>query len=359
MAKEYEHSLDGQAYFNTTAKRKIHMKYTIPENNTPETPGVLLLISGFEADTESKVYQKMRKQFADQYHFIVVQCDYFGFQFMGKQAMEKVYQKMRRESLKLIQQAEAGEEILDQKIFCDMNQDESMDDFCEMGIFQAIDNLCALRSVLKRIESQGINYDKNNIIAYGYSHGAYLALLCNAMMPNLFSGIIDNSGWLCPVYLYQPRICSGIWQYAGYDDKTLYVRVHYKGTEWIDDLAVYNLKTVYRRFENKAQIVSYHGEKDGLITAREKERFLKHINHSTFVLITDNEVDGKIFKNTFHGMGSDFLHFFEMVIQNYNLKREGNVSEEMLWQTRQLHTSDYDYFLSDDLELHRERVADK
>ena len=87
MATEYALTVTGQPYFNHTESRSIPAFYTIPDRGVTSSTGILLLISGFEGDTSANVYKKMRMEFSDQQDLIVVQCDYFGFQFMGSDTM--------------------------------------------------------------------------------------------------------------------------------------------------------------------------------------------------------------------------------------------------------------------------------
>ena len=111
--------------------------------------GIVIFIAGFGGHSGSNVYKKMRGLFADQYNMVTVQCDYFGFEYMQKELLK-----------------------------------EDVDSFCDMGPIQAMDNLIALKCVKDYLEEKGISYN-NNIIAYGHSHGAYLAYLMNSLMPNV------------------------------------------------------------------------------------------------------------------------------------------------------------------------------
>ncbi len=55
-----------------------------------------------------------------------------------------------------------------------------------MGIMQAIDNISAVICIMEIIKDNCYKFNRNKIIIYGHSHGAYLAYLCNAFAPNLF-----------------------------------------------------------------------------------------------------------------------------------------------------------------------------
>lgn len=79
-----------------------------------------------------------------------------------------------------------------------LNEDKS--NFNDMGPIQAIDNLTAIKIVMDILEENNLKYNKNKVVVYGHSHGAYISYLCNAFSPNLISTIIDNSAYLYPAY---------------------------------------------------------------------------------------------------------------------------------------------------------------
>lgn len=358
MATEYSLTIAGQPYFDSSRERNVKVFYTEPEDGVNPDTGVLLLISGFEGDTSANVYKKMRMKFSDRQNLVVVECDYFGYQFMGSQTMREVHIVMEGLAEKISRMQEQGQSLTEEAIKEHYGQEESRDDFCELGLFQALDNLRALKSVMDLMKCRGYEYNVNRIMAYGYSHGAYLALLCNALRPHLFSGILDNSGWVYPVYLYRSRICSGAWSdYETGEGRKLFVYVDYKGRQWIDDLEVYNLRRMYAQFHNHARILSFHGEDDGLVPLKEKMNFGDGVENLRLYVIRESDVDGKIFHNTRHGMGSDFLELFYYAVSVDDMVRGEPLDEkgrERLWEKREFVSRKYRYQLSEELELTRE-----
>ena len=92
------------------------------------------------------------------------------------------------------------------------NLSESLDNYNDMGLIQAIDNISAVISVMEVVKDNGYSFNENKIILYGHSHGAYLSYLCNAFAPNMFSLLIDNSSWLFPVYLKSNRYLNNMYE---------------------------------------------------------------------------------------------------------------------------------------------------
>ncbi len=358
MATEYVLTLEGQPYFNSHTKRNFNVFYTIPEQNITEDTGILLLIAGFGGDAGSKVYSKMRREFADSKNLLVIQCDYFGYQFMGNEAEKKTHAQMSRMSDHIKHMAENGQPV-DSFMQETIVFEETPDSFCELGLFQALDNLKAIKEILNMLSVQNISFDHNRIIAYGFSHGGYLALFCNALMPNLFSAIIDNSGWVYPVYLYKPRIRSFNWNNPNTDNTcSVFLHLKYQGTEWIDDLDIYNLNRLYAKFKNHARIISFHGESDSLVSPAEKEHFLRRVANAKFYVIEKKHLDHEIFKNTKHGMGSNFLKLFYYAADTEPLDRikKEAVQSSFLCTPRNFHSRKYEYKISEDIEITRQKT---
>lgn len=97
MSKEYcikipgHNSLYERDYrIDNYKKRLLKVHYCEPEILNNET-GILLLISGYGANAESKVYKKMRRIFSDKYNLLVLQCEYFGNEFMKGISDEEIH----------------------------------------------------------------------------------------------------------------------------------------------------------------------------------------------------------------------------------------------------------------------------
>lgn len=71
-------------------------------------------------------------------------------------------------------------------------------DYQNFGVMQAIDHLCALNDIL----DSGLEFDRNNILCVGSSHGAYIAHLIHKFAPNTINGIVDNSGYAIALMNY-------------------------------------------------------------------------------------------------------------------------------------------------------------
>ncbi|WP_252233970.1 DUF2920 family protein [Clostridium sp. ZS1] len=345
MAKEYciTEFAHNSIYTNNKVKdnyknRKFNIYFSEPDGGINSDTGILLFIAGFGGNSSSNVYKKMRNEIADKYNLVTIQCDYFGWQFM--QQADKI--KVPNFDINELKQVFTKEDI--QKIYktgkfdfdvflknaikYDLNitvnadlSGETLDDFNDMGIMQAIDNIAAILRVMAILYDNGYEFNAKKVIAYGHSHGAYLSYLCNAFAPTLFSLIIDNSAWIYPSYLKINRYLI-----HNMDKFTLNVEFDYLAKKIDIDKELLNLQHVYSNLKNTCKIICYHGVTDSLISNFQKKDFCKTVENCEYNEISLDEVDGDIFKSTNHGLNADFFKLFDVTYNKVNKEFEkGNV----------------------------------
>ncbi|WP_188203979.1 DUF2920 family protein [Desemzia incerta] len=344
MAKNYEFEMDGHPNMNTLKPRKLKVYFSEPENGVDENTGIVLLIAGFGANTQSNVYKKMRNTFADKHNLITVQCDYFGWEFM--QDARNIALNIDRETLEnLFSKDEIKYIYKDNDIFqrlieiCDVHKvdisametlNENQDNYNEMGLVQAIDNVSAVFSVLEIIKDNGYEIDMNKIILYGQSHGAYLSYLSNAIAPNLFSLLIDNSAWLFPEYLKEKRYIN-----KQYGQARLTVGFDYFAKKLDIDQEILYIPFLYSKFKNQCEIVCYHGTNDKLINHQDKRQLKDLVQRFNYNEVDTSQVDGEIFKSTSHGLGADFLKLFDKIISSHKFDSKNRDNQKnIMFETR-------------------------
>lgn len=276
MAKEYEFAMAGHPNIYNGEHRDLKVYFTEPENGVNEETGLLLFIAGYGGNANSNVYIKMRKQFADTYNLVCIQCDYFGYEFMQAQVLK-----------------------------------EDIANFNDMSIMQALDNITSVLVVISILKENNLSFNENKIISYGQSHGGYLALQCNRFAPDLFSLVVDNSAYVYPVYLQANRHLPS--QNLVFDYLVKKINI---------DHSLLHLPSIYEKFNNRASIACFHGIHDSMVSYLDKERFCNSINNCTLYLIKDPSLTGGIFTSTEHGLGADFLKLFDWVINNCNVEKE-------------------------------------
>lgn len=341
LSKDYEIEIEGhksiyaenfsESNSNINSNRKLKVYFSTPSNEVSDDTGVLLLISGFGASANSNVYKKMREKFSDKYNLVTIQCDYFGNEFMqdellnGNYSLEHLDLNKIRDSIS----KEEFEKVFDGKsltltellkanfsqenaIYMKKNQDETIYNFNDMGIMQAIDNITAVLNVLAILYNNDVKINTKRIIVMGQSHGSYLGYLCNRLCPNLFTYILDNSAWIYPCYLNGERSVTKMFNklalVTSYD---FFAKRNNITFEFLD------LGKMYNGFNNQCKIVCYHGTEDTLITLKDKYNAVNKIEGLVFNKITPEKLDGEVFTNCSHGLGADFLKLFDVFYKEY------------------------------------------
>lgn len=319
---------------NPYSERKRKIFFSEPDTGVNEHTGILLLIAGFGANSNSNVYKKMREKLSDNYNLITIQCDYFGYEFMqntinidtSELSMERLNKYFPKDEVKKIY----NENNLDFNKLIDVGKNynislcvkedlsgESLKNFNDMGIMQALDNIVAILKVMSIIYENGYQFNTKKVILYGHSHGSFLGYLCNRFCPGLFSHFIDNSSWLYPNYLINNR-------YLPYyiENMILNIEFEYLSKRIKLNSKVLDLNFLYSNFENNCEITCYHGVTDNLITHIEKRNFCRKIKKCTYNEITEEKLDGEIFKSTNHGLDADFLKLFDYSIKRMNFEED-------------------------------------
>lgn len=302
MSKNYEITVDGHPnIYNKMSARKLNICFSEPEEGVQAETGVLMLIPGFGGNLNSNVYKKMRTNFADKYNLVTIQCDYFGLEFMQADVLE-----------------------------------ETIENFNDLGPLQAMDIISSVMLVQAIMKDNNLVYNTNKIIAYGHSHGAYLAYLANAFAPNLFSYIIDNSGWLMPQHLFNKRVLIKNNQRLEFD----YAIKNMKDL----DLEIYNLKRLYKR-NNNCFIQSFHGSNDNLISLLDKRDFILPLKNSCLHEITEGNLN-EIFRSNAHGLDADYIKMFDYVMMEFKpaFKKERKHKP----RTHRIETSKFSYLVNFD-----------
>jgi hypothetical protein len=337
-------------------ERKAKIYFSEPDRGINEETGILLFIAGYVGNAESNIYKKMRRESADKYNLVTVQCDYFGCEFMqgtkrvtipefdigilnkifSKDEIDEIYCKDKLDFDKLIQVGRKYDFTLNVK---EDLSDENLENFNDMGIMQALDNITAVLRVMSIIYENEFEFNTKKVILYGHSHGAYLGYLCNRFCPGLFSNIVDNSAWVYPEYL------SGIrCEFYNLGKLKLEIGFEYLAAKLNFDNEIYDLNYLYNNFENNCNIVSYHGDMDELVSSHDKKEFCKKIPKCVYNEITENNVDGSVFKSTEHGLGANFINLFAYTYDKLEFKKDKllNLPHEVVVKTgRHIYRFDY------------------
>ncbi|GED67592.1 hypothetical protein BRE01_12940 [Brevibacillus reuszeri] len=353
MAKDYQVNWSAHPnIYNNYSERSFNVYFSEPDSGVNSETGLLLLIPGFDGHANSNVYQKMRRVFADQYNLVTVQCDYFGQEFMqsyrsphiniSPQDVASVFQP--NEIDLIFKEGFNSAHFLDiaskYKIWVKAYEvlNESNENFNDMGLMQALDNITAICYVIQILKDNNLEFNTNKIIVYGQSHGAYLSYLCNAFAPTLFKLLIDNSAWLFPDYLLNERYLK-----HEIGDMFLDISFTYMASKLDNDSEILHLPTLYKSFNNLCHIQSFHGTTDSLISHIKKRQFCNTLANCMYHEISEDKLDGSAFQSTNHGLNSDFLELFHFVLNNKHFEKSTDLQLNPIQILTESHHYHFDY----------------
>ncbi len=333
MAKEYKFNAYGhnsvylRNYLNNNYnKRKFNVYFSEPEMGVNDETGILLLVPGFGGNANSNVYKKMRNTFADKYNLVTIQCDYFGWEFMQSSSnvfipnldikeIEKIFTKdeikdiyNEDKGLNLINFINYGKKYNINLSLKENLDNENLENFNDMSIMQALDNITAVLRVMSIIYDNNLKFNTKKVMIFGQSQGAYISYLCNRFCPGLFTLLIDNSSWLYPQYIENNRVVTSI-----VDNLTMQIYFDYLIGRMSIDKELIDLKYLYSNIHNQCKVIAFHGVTDNLISSKEKKDFCGEIYNCLYCEIDSSKVDGNIFKSTNHGLNADFLNLFDFI----------------------------------------------
>ncbi|WP_317366938.1 hypothetical protein [uncultured Tyzzerella sp.] len=265
----------------SSLERKFDLYMYEPDMGINEDTGILLFITGFGAHSNNNVYKKMRREFANKYNLLTVQCDYFGWEFMQSEVKE-----------------------------------ETVYNFCDMSFLQTMDNIYATLYAIDYALSKNKKINMKKIIIYGDSHGAYLAHLCN-LYSGIYTHILDNSSWIYPVYLigYRNITINGI-------DKNF----KYMAREFIGNTKLIDIGFLYTYLENNCCIKLYHGIDDTLVLFEDKERVFGDGKVNFAEIIKISQPDNEVFFSTEHSLDVNYLKLFDLFYNSVSFEKGDKIN---------------------------------
>lgn len=340
MAKSYSTMVKTQdsIYLRPTKgkefNREMNVYFSVPEAGVNEDTGILLLIAGFGGHGQANIYKKMRDTLADMYNLVTVQCDYFGYEYLqnadpvngvsydtpshqdlesyfNKEEMAQIFEDSQFRYSRLLELGKSYPFTFWTKA----RMNETPGNFNDMGLHQCLDNIIAVLSVMGILYDNEFFFNTKRTILYGHSHGSFLSYMCNRMAPGLFKLLIDNSGWLTPVYMSGRKV--GI----THGNMVLGIEYEYLATKLVDPEMI-SLSYLYNGFKNQCRIEAYIAGEDNLIDCNDKIQFCEKINRTHCHLINEKDIDGLGIRSAGHGFDADFIKFFQQAYKNADLSFE-------------------------------------
>jgi len=323
-----------------------HLEYflTFPKDGVNADTGLVFCIPAW-GDRADSPYQrtKLRPYIADRYNCVTCGINYFGIQpvlldeylmapsptFMKEiHALYGIhphdYTDQDNISLKQLSNLLCKKGITRLPSSCRSLFRLKNGEYESFGFLPALDHLIVCGEVLKRV-----SLNSSRIIAFGSSYGGYIALLLAKYAPYTFSAVIDNSGFVRPsmnnvagvdlIYNANIREFCGV-AYPWVIDNLW--RIH-------DELSPYYFSDAHRSIRSLlpggqdhhpvSKYYIFHAEEDCIAPTQEKRIFVniieKHAGNVQARFIRKEDLDGRLFKTTEHGMQASLRGLFDLAYQ--------------------------------------------
>lgn len=342
--------------------KRTELEYflTIPDAGVNTDTGLIFFISGFGDKADSE-YQRMklRPYLADNHNCITVGINYFGIGNRTETGATCITDNQFLSWFRRLYCPELGAES--QNSLTDPNELfrvikkrglTELDSRCRFtlviangeyqsfGFLPAIDHLQVLGEILKQFK-----INRRRIIAYGTSYGGYIALLLGKFAPDTFSAIIDNSGFVKTDLRYivgnelpelgeeYSREFNGLMM--RFVTNSPWTVLDKRSPCFFSESCGSIRSLIHERHiaESETKYHIFHSVKDELSPIYLKERFVDILRaknvRAYFKKVTSEDIDGRVFKDTKHGMNASMRGIFDLVagLDDNSLCRENGTTD--------------------------------
>lgn len=317
--------------------QRVSIPYYInyPDDGVNDDTGLIFTISGYGFSPFNEYESKLRDYLSNKYNCIAVGVDYFGcdIKFMRPECFrmsedflnkfEEIYKVNigREEGVSLEQTItqladyllSRGIDRFDQSLYVYSSKEGFYQSF---GLLPALDYLQVLAELL---ECNNIN--KKRLYVLGSSYGGYIGLMLGKLAPNTFRMIIDNSGFVEARErdMLGAKGGGGVWRnvngcavpigeyskWSNVPGSDNYIDEHHKD--------IRNMLLKEHIYPSKTEYYCCHSIEDGLIPSPDKEMFktLRPDMDVEVDIVTEEKIDGRLFKTLEHGMAASLRGLFD------------------------------------------------
>lgn len=324
--------------------QKLRYQYTYPTSK--KLNGIVFLIAGFGADTNSEYSKKLRAHIAKKFSVVAVSVEYHCFNSRPANGAQLVFDtsdiNLIKENLNknyihysdnesphelltkwentFKEYKEQGKVDKDLKSIITMTINPKNEEYQNFGIMQALDHI----NVLNDLENMPFNFIKNSSVTLmGSSHGGYIANLTAKLAPSKIDCVIDNSSYVKPPLNYivgkdtdmlkpefmiaQEHLQINCFVKTPWTNNNVMPNYFSEDRYRIRDISDKKHLEYMSSLSKRTKYISYHSSKDGIAPINDKIELYDTLNKLGFdaelhVVKDDIQVDGKFIKTLAHGM---------------------------------------------------------
>lgn len=302
---------------------------TAPE--TGRATGLVFVIPGFGEDAAGGYQQSLRNYLTETYGLLSVTVEYHcsqsrlsnGAVFNLSQDEYEGLRNLCAQHHIVINSPEGVKQALEQlkvNYEFEFTIAPGNGDYQNFGVMQALDHL----TVLHDIQSEGVvDFDRANIIAFGSSHGGYIAHLLAKFAPNTLHAVIDNSSYTsanfihltAPFYFGELKITCRLLTHWEFDDpqSPFYFSVGHRAVR--ETASGPQISTMRQATQAPCQYRMIHSVLDDLEPIQKKREQAERLRSAGFDAtlkeVAESDVDGRMVKSLGHGMDASLRALFD------------------------------------------------
>jgi hypothetical protein len=343
--EQISREIDGAQDFELGIERTSRLAYqcALPPN---PAKGLVFIIAGFGDDGAAEYSQLMRRYICGRYDMVAVSVDYHAsearppmakYELLGEElcrvlgylAIKDIHLKLDAANIDgfLSDVNKAGYPV---KIAANLIPQNG--DYQNFGVMQAMDHIFVLNDII----NSGIEFDTNNIICLGSSHGAYIAHLIHKFAPNTINAVIDNSGYAIPLVQFiggRPEYtvvmnnisleCNVVtkWRFENSYTPEFFGPGRYAIR---DTLNAQHLAEAVAKSSRHCQFRMINSATDGISPVGMKETQCRLLQANGFDaqlrIVGEEDLDGKVLKSLGHGLDASMSGVFDLYADSFSVR---------------------------------------
>ena len=330
--------IEGPDDFELARPRTGPLRYTVSWPRKGEPKGLVFIIPGFGGDVDPQYGTALRRTIVEAHDVVAVHVRYHCFEsrpatgaritidphehvfLAGVAAVNGLHVSNFNDLGELTSKLEkVGSFPVDAQLV------PGQGEYQNFGVLQAMDHLAVLGDLLRR----GPGFDVRKVVAFGSSHGGYIAQMIAKLAPSTLAAVIDNSAYVEPPMDYMGlgatgecvaamggahlrcRVTSG-WTFDSREAANFYDRDSdlIRHTGFAPHL--HALRQAARG--DGPRFLMVNGVQDTISDPNTKSRQAAAMRaaglHARLDLIGAEQIDGRVFKSPVHGLDASLKKLF-------------------------------------------------
>lgn len=329
--REWSKEIKGADDVELGIARMSPLVYHCTAPDIERATGFVFIIPGFGEDAAGSYQQSLRAYLAEKYSLLTVTVEYHCSQSrLGNGAVfslsadeyDGLYKLCDRHHIQIKSPTSIWQALsqLNVPYELDFHISPGNGDYQNFGVMQALDHLLVLQDIHKDASA---TFEDSNVIAFGSSHGGYIAHLIAKFAPNTIHAVIDNSSYMgadflhlaAPYYIGGMKIiCHLVTHWELKDNASpFYFSPDCRAIR--DTASPSHIGTMRQAAQYPCQYRMAHSVFDDLEPIAKKREQAQCLKAAGFNVVLrefgEGDIDGEMIKSLGHGMDASLRALFD------------------------------------------------